>query len=85
MPHIQSFYADYQNKGVEVLAINLTEAERNQEDVYQFIDDYQLTFPAVLDEDSQVANLYQVTTIPTTYILNFNRSNRTKSCWSHDV
>ena len=59
----------HKTDGIEVLAINLTEAEKNQEDVSKFITDYALSFPVVLDEKSHVADLYQVTTIPTTYIL----------------
>lgn len=70
MPHLQSFYTDHETDGIEVVAINLTQAEKNRRDVPRFIADYELTFPVVLDEESQVANLYQVTTIPTTFILN---------------
>lgn len=70
MPHLQSFYSDHKDEGLEVIAINLTESEAKKEGVYPFIDEYQLTFPVVFDEDSLVASLYQVTTIPTTYILN---------------
>lgn len=70
MPHLQSFYSDHKEEGIEVIGINLTESEAKKEGVYQFINDFQLTFPVVFDEESQAANLYQVTTIPTTYILN---------------
>ncbi|QUL53501.1 redoxin domain-containing protein [Paenibacillus tritici] len=70
MPHLQSFYSDYQDEGLELIAINLTESEAKQEDIHQFIDKYQLTFPIVFDKGSEVADLYQVTTIPTTFILN---------------
>ncbi|GGD83724.1 peroxiredoxin family protein [Paenibacillus nasutitermitis] len=69
MPHLQSFYKDHKTEGVAVFAINLTQAEKNRKDIPGFIADYELTFPVVLDEKSQVADLYQVTTIPTTYIL----------------
>lgn len=69
MPDMQKFYQKHKTDGIEVLAINLTEAEKNKEDVSQFITDYVLSFPVILDEKSHVADLYQVTTIPTTYIL----------------
>ncbi len=69
MPDMQQFYQKHQADGIEVLSINLTEAENNKEDVSAFISDYEITFPVALDEKSQVADQYQVTTIPTTYIV----------------
>lgn len=69
MPDMQEFYTNHQTDGIEILAINMTESEKNIENVSKFIEDFSLTFPIVLDEKSQVADLYQVTTIPTTYIL----------------
>lgn len=69
MPDLQSFYIDHQAEGIEVFGINLTEAEKNKQDVTHFIEEYELTFPIVLDEKSQTADLYEVTTIPTTYIV----------------
>lgn len=70
MPHLQSYYTDHKSDNIEVFAINLTQSEKNITDVTQFISDFELTFPVVLDEESRVADLYQVTTIPTTFILN---------------
>lgn len=73
MPDMQEFYTNHQTDGIEILAINMTESEKNIENVSKFIEDFSLTFPIVLDEKSQVADLYQVTTIPTTYILDSKR------------
>lgn len=70
MPDLQSFFSAHKDEGIEVIGINLTESEAHKEGIYQFIDDFELTFPVVFDEASQVADLYQVTTIPTTFILN---------------
>ncbi|REK76898.1 redoxin domain-containing protein [Paenibacillus paeoniae] len=69
MPYLQAYYDDHQAEGVEVIAVNLTQAENNEDDVMRFIKDFELSFPVVLDRESRVANMYQVRTIPTTFIL----------------
>lgn len=69
MPDLQAYYMDHQAEGIEVLAINLTEAEQNIDDVARFAESFELTFPIGLDKRSTTADLYQVTTIPTSYII----------------
>lgn len=69
MPHLQAFYEDFQKSGVEVLAVNMTESEKSREAVTRFIAEHGLTFPVALDEQSRVADLYRVTTLPTSFIL----------------
>lgn len=67
-PHLQNFYKDHQ-QDVEILAINLT----HKDDVVraqQFVQDYQLTFPVLLDEEGEVSTMYGAFTIPTTIVLN---------------
>lgn len=69
MPEMEAFYRDKQEQGIEILAVNLTESEYDIADPYRFIDEHELTFPIVFDLKSQVADLYQITTIPTSFIL----------------
>jgi peroxiredoxin len=38
--------------------------------VATFIKDYKITYPVVLDERGEVSKKYQVTSIPTTYVIN---------------
>jgi peroxiredoxin len=66
MPHMQSFY-DGEPESVEILAINLEESNAK---VTEFVDQYGLTFPILMDEDGEVAETFEVYTIPTTYVLN---------------
>ncbi|OLN24007.1 thiol-disulfide oxidoreductase [Domibacillus antri] len=66
MPHMQSFYDD-EPENVEILAVNLEESRAK---VSEFVDQYALTFPILMDEDGTVAETYEVYTIPTTYVLN---------------
>ncbi|EGL82749.1 alkyl hydroperoxide reductase/ Thiol specific antioxidant/ Mal allergen [Caldalkalibacillus thermarum TA2.A1] len=68
MPDMQKFYERYQEE-VEILAVNLTESEASLENVEQFVEKYELTFPVLLDEKSEVAAMYQAFTIPTSYFI----------------
>lgn len=76
MPHMEKFYKEKAEKyDIEILAVNLTSAERvrNKRDkVEEFVDDYKLTFPVLLDEDGMAGDQYQVIGIPTTYFINSN-------------
>ncbi|MGE8204604.1 peroxiredoxin family protein [Heyndrickxia sp. NPDC080065] len=72
MPHMQSFYEKNKSKGIEVVAINLTSNEKSLQKVQKvkdFVKEYKLTFPILLDEVGMIGAQYQVFTIPTSYIL----------------
>jgi len=66
MPHMQSFYKE-KPENVEVLAVNLEESASKAKD---FADQYRLDFPVLLDRSGAVAEIYDIYTIPTTYVLN---------------
>lgn len=69
MPAMESFYQEYQGE-VEILAVNAFNTEvdgRNK--VSEFIEDYKLSFPVLLDKDGKVVNDYQVTHMPTTIFI----------------
>jgi thiol-disulfide isomerase/thioredoxin len=79
MPHMQSFYDEYaKEKNVEIIAVNLTDAERDVtadakvDTVMTFRDSFELTFPILLDPDNEAGLNYQVITIPTTYFIDSN-------------
>lgn len=72
MPHMQEFYEDQKDKDVVILAVNLTAAEKSTNVVNEFVKDYQLTFPILMDKEGEIGEIYQVTTIPTSYIINRN-------------
>jgi len=69
MPHMQNFYEEYNDQGVEILAVNLTNMDKGVEEVQKFVDDYGLTFTIPLDEEGDAGTTYQAFTIPTSYIL----------------
>ncbi|GLY09295.1 redoxin domain-containing protein [Pseudobacillus badius] len=71
MPHMQSFYEkEAEKSGTEILAVNLTSKDNGQATVADFVKQYDLTFPVLLDEEGAVGEKYQVSIIPTTYFLN---------------
>jgi peroxiredoxin len=72
MPHMQKFYEENKDKGVEILAVNLTNMDKGVEDVKTFVKEYGLTFPIPLDEEGTAGTTYQAFTIPTSYILDEN-------------
>lgn len=69
MPHMQNYY-EHHNDEVEIIAINLTSRDNGVDKVQSFIESYGLTFPIPLDVDGVYGKQYEVTTIPTTYIVN---------------
>ena len=64
MPDLQSIYAQ-RDDDVVILAVNMDA----QNDVKGFIDSYSVTFPVLLDEEDEVADTYQIISLPTTYFI----------------
>jgi len=68
MPAMQRVFADYQDQGLVVLAINATSQDSLSE-IAPFRDDYGLTFPILLDLEGTVSRLYLLRSLPTTYFI----------------
>ncbi|OPX00430.1 MULTISPECIES: peroxiredoxin family protein [Geobacillus] len=69
MPDMQKFYERYKDEGVEIVAVNLTQSERQPEHVGRFIQEYGITFTVLLDEKGEVYRQYQAQAIPTSYLI----------------
>ncbi|WP_419151463.1 TlpA family protein disulfide reductase [Aeribacillus alveayuensis] len=69
MPEMQKLYEDYSDE-IEIVAVNFTASESNQEKVKQFIENNGFTFPILLDPKNKANSGYEVLTYPTTYFLN---------------
>src|SRR5690625_2771596 len=66
IPDMQKFYED---KDVEVVAVNLTTSEHSKDNVPEFVDEFGMTFPVLLDEQGTASTIYQIQPIPTTYLI----------------
>ncbi|MCA1031288.1 redoxin domain-containing protein [Bacillus timonensis] len=84
VPHMQEFYSK-KDGNVEILAVNLATAERSSKAIYQFVEDFNITFPVVLDQRGDVGNTYQAHAIPTTYIIDSNGIIRKRMIGPMDV
>lgn len=65
-PHINQLAAEYQNKGVRVLGINIGEGAAR---VGEGIKDFGIEYDVVRDADAQVAKIYRVVGTPTVVFL----------------
>ena len=70
VPELERFYEEHHSEGIEILAVDLTKSEKRPGDVATFIKDYKITYQVALDEQGEVSQKYQVTSIPTTYVIN---------------
>ncbi|MBT3188721.1 MAG: redoxin domain-containing protein [Anaerolineae bacterium] len=68
MPAFQRAYADYEEEGFIIVAVNAT-TQDNLTDIDAFITEYGLSFPIVLDNDGAVNQLYQVRSLPTSFFV----------------
>jgi peroxiredoxin len=68
MQTIEKVYQEYKDQGFTVLAVNMT----YQDDplaVMPFVNQQKLTFPILLDETGQMANAYQLRSLPSSYFV----------------
>lgn len=66
-PIIDKYYQEYQDEGLQVLAVNIAESNFVVQD---YIDRKGLTFPVLIDESKSVMNAYNITPLPTTFFIN---------------
>jgi peroxiredoxin len=66
MPAIQSAYEQYDEQGFTVLAVNMREQPQQ---VQQFMQQYELTFPALLDSTGSVGGQYRANVLPSSFFV----------------
>ncbi|MEK4086044.1 redoxin domain-containing protein [Psychrobacillus sp. FSL K6-1415] len=72
MPHMQKFYEENKQDGIEILAVNLTDMDSGIDSIESFVKDYGLTFKIPLDQQGDIGRQYQAFTIPTSYLIDSN-------------
>lgn len=68
MPAIQQVYEANRERGLIVLAVNTTYQDSTKE-ALQFAEEFDLTFPILLDVDGSVSRRYQLRALPTTFFI----------------
>jgi len=69
MPSMETFYQQFKERGLEILAVNGGEDTAT---VQQFLQNNRYSFPILMDTKNEVNGLYGITAIPTTFILDKN-------------
>ncbi|MDY0406480.1 redoxin domain-containing protein [Virgibacillus sp. 179-BFC.A HS] len=69
----------YENNDVTILAVNLTQTEKNRQVIQDFVNEFDMTFPILLDEDIEVASMYSIQPIPTSFMIDTDGIIRNKA------
>lgn len=69
IPDMIKYYEANKDKNVVILGVNLTDSEKNPENVTTFLKDNGITYPILFDTKADVSNRYQIINIPTSYVL----------------
>lgn len=59
----------YDNEDVVILAVNMAESP---DTVTDFVKEFNMTFPVLMDTESEVTGIYQVQAYPTSYMIDSN-------------
>ena len=68
MPHLQSF-ANNLPEDVQLIGVNLTARDDGKGALSNFIEEYNVTYPILLDYDDRYGKQYRIASIPTTIVL----------------
>ena len=68
MPTIEKLYQEYQDQGLVVLGVNSTIQDEPPQ-IVPFINQYNITFPILLDVNGEVSNLYELRSLPTSFFI----------------
>ncbi len=66
MPSMQRLYTEFKDDGLVIVAVDLQESKAQ---VKSFVEEYNLTFPVLLDKNGKVGAIYGARSIPTTFLL----------------
>ncbi|WP_416150149.1 TlpA family protein disulfide reductase [Salipaludibacillus sp. HK11] len=69
LPDLIDFHENNKNADISILSINITGLERNLDDVYAVIEDFNIPFPTGVDHSKQFEEKYNLHSTPTTFII----------------
>jgi peroxiredoxin len=65
-PKLELAYRELKPKGVEFVAVNIGQPKATSQ---KFKEEFSITFPMLVDQDSKAADIYKVTSYPTNYLI----------------
>lgn len=68
MPDLREVYEANRERGLEILAVNVAYQD-NREAAGRFMEEFRLPFPIPLDTSGEVAKLYLIRALPTTFFI----------------
>lgn len=70
-PHLVNYYNEHgKDENFEILSINAMSTESKSEKVEEFIKEYKMTFPVLIDPRGELLNQYEVLNFPTSFFIN---------------
>jgi peroxiredoxin len=69
IPDLEKFYLDFKDKDTVILGVDLTQSERSESAVADFIKKEGITYPVALDTENTVNQVYGVSSVPTSYMI----------------
>ena len=66
MPALETAYSTHKNDGFNVISINLGQSDLVTR---QFVDQYNLTFPVLIDQDGSIKEAYHVGNLPASFLV----------------
>lgn len=67
MPHIEALWQKYRDKGLLVVGVSVQEKPNGQ--IRAFVDELGLSFPMLLDQEGSISEMYELSAMPTTYMI----------------
>lgn len=68
-PKLEAAYQKYKKDNFEIIAVNVGQSEKH---VKSFVDEFNLAFPMLLDEKSEIAKQYGIRGLPTNFFVDEN-------------
>lgn len=70
IPQMEKYYKNQaKNENVEILAVNLTKSDKDENYIADFVKTYDMTYPVLLDKEGKQQEKYEIVTIPTSYFI----------------
>lgn len=70
MPGMETLWQNYKDQGLVVVAVSVDEGSRAR--IEKFSEIFKLSFPILLDPESKVSDLYKVSNMPTSFLIDRN-------------